>query len=689
MSNLKKIIMSLALLVLFNFAICDSDSVFADEAWEYWDVTLGGSVSRNYAIDGWYGRENVQVDNSGITNPGAVNCTVDWSVVTMKGTKIGYTRVKIPYDSRGQNYNNKNIGVRVHPVVTDIKISNPTCSAPQTLYLYEGEKYTLTANPLPFDTNIEEDWKEQSKNAWQQCSAFSNDNKIATAKCTYGGKGSSIEIVGVKSGDTTVKITADGSTQAGLKPVSKEISVHVRKKPSFSMNTDVVKLATNVKKESALSFSSVNLDDFNELSVWWEGNDKNIAEVQKNSNHSVTITTGSNSGETNIKCTIADDVVRGNWKTSYDTYIFNIKVIVKNYELKVLDSNQKTINDKEILLTKEDLANGYNFCATEDEAGLKYSASVDNGGIIKNLGEGKFQFKGTTTGKYTCLVQSETGNAEKVTFVVNMDTVNVGSVENSGNGLKIKWDTVKGSDYYEVYRSEDKDANYTKIGTVKEGNAFIDSNVEIGKKYYYKVASVTDGIISSYSDVFEKYYVPATPTVVGITKQFSQYRMAIEGEIYDGFEIYSNGNLLTLATSNNVTVSLKAGSYKFKVRAFKKVNNKRVYGEFSEEYFYVVQKEQNAENKSQSNKSLLPATKIKKVVKKGKKYVVTIKKVKGTKKYQIKYSANKKMKKSKMKIFKKNRGIIKITGGKKAYYFSVRYLKGKIWSKWSKLKKCK
>ena len=74
---------------------------------------------------------------------------------------------------------------------------------------------------------------------------------------------------------------------------------------------------------------------------------------------------------------------------------------------------------------------------------------------------------------------------------------------------------------------------------------------------------------------------------------------------------------------------------------------------------------------------------------KSRRILVKFKKVKNAKKYQIQYATNKKFKKARIKITKKNSYIIKKISKKKIYYIRVRGINGKKKGVWSKIKKVK
>ena len=66
----------------------------------------------------------------------------------------------------------------------------------------------------------------------------------------------------------------------------------------------------------------------------------------------------------------------------------------------------------------------------------------------------------------------------------------------------LTWGTVSGSSFYNIYKSDQKDSGYTITASVQE-NKYIDSKVEQGKTYYYKIAAVDNMLSESISEVLK------------------------------------------------------------------------------------------------------------------------------------------------------------------------------------------
>lgn len=82
--------------------------------------------------------------------------------------------------------------------------------------------------------------------------------------------------------------------------------------------------------------------------------------------------------------------------------------------------------------------------------------------------------------------------------------------------LELMWDEQDSAKGYIVYRSEKKDSGYVRLAKItgSENTAYIDGNVEKGKKYYYKVraysSSAGTSFYSEYSRVVRGYTIGGT-----------------------------------------------------------------------------------------------------------------------------------------------------------------------------------
>ena len=161
---------------------------------------------------------------------------------------------------------------------------------------------------------------------------------------------------------------------------------------------------------------------------------------------------------------------------------------------------------------------------------------------------------------------------------------------------KITWKTVNNADKYQVYRSTSKNSGYSRIATVS-GKSLKNVNLKTGKTYYYKVrayAKIND------TDVYSKYSaVKSVKMSLGkvsslkletgkakVTAKWSKVKGASGYKIYrstkksSGFKCVKT--LKSGSTVKYVNKNLKKGQdYYYKVKAYRTVDGKNVYGAYS------------------------------------------------------------------------------------------------------------
>ena len=161
---------------------------------------------------------------------------------------------------------------------------------------------------------------------------------------------------------------------------------------------------------------------------------------------------------------------------------------------------------------------------------------------------------------------------------------------------KITWKSVKNADKYQVYRSTSKSSGYSRIATTA-GTSLKNTGLKTGKTYYYKVrayAKIKD------SDVYSKYSsVKSVKTSLGKTGSLrlktGKAKVTVKwGKVSgaSGYKIYrstkkSGGFKCVKTVKSGSTVkyvnkNLKKGqNYYYKVRAYRTVDGKKVYGAYS------------------------------------------------------------------------------------------------------------
>lgn len=264
----------------------------------------------------------------------------------------------------------------------------------------------------------------------------------------------------------------------------------------------------------------------------------------------------------------------------------------------------KSIANKKLELAWNEVkgSNGYYiYRSTEEKGTYTKIATISKKETTKysdtNIKAGKtYYYKIRTRNK----VNKITGYSDysKIVYgrtVVDTDLVSV--VSKSSTKLKLNWKTAKGSNGYYIYRSTAKDKGYKKIATVsgKNTNEYIDTSVETGKTYYYKIRTRnkingTKGY-SSYSNIMSGKTLAKTSisslkysngTIVLKWKKVSGadgykvMRSSSKNGKYTKIKTISSGNKV----SYNDTSIESEKTYYYKVQAVNTVDGQKGYSSY-------------------------------------------------------------------------------------------------------------
>ncbi len=156
--------------------------------------------------------------------------------------------------------------------------------------------------------------------------------------------------------------------------------------------------------------------------------------------------------------------------------------------------------------------------------------------------------------------------------------------------VAIKLYAVKGAAKYEVYRSLAKKGEYEKIAELPEIGTYKDGLLVSGKTYFYKVrACNTNDSCGNYSSALSKTPVPKTPSITITTNEAKRAVINItEINGADGYEVYRslyrNRRFVSIGTTDTLEFidEIKLNTrYYYKVRAYRMVDEKKVYGGYS------------------------------------------------------------------------------------------------------------
>ena len=217
---------------------------------------------------------------------------------------------------------------------------------------------------------------------------------------------------------------------------------------------------------------------------------------------------------------------------------------------------------------------------------------------IATVSGNKVTAKATGTATITATAQDGSGMKAAIKVTVQAEAKlaepkSVKAVQTSAKAVKVTWSKVTGAKQYDVYRSAKVSSGFRKIGTATV-TSYKDKKATPGKTWYYKVVAVSRiaGNNSAMSGA-ARISMLKKPSIKVKSMNSGQVTVKwnkIKG--VKGYQIYvstkKTGGLkkkLTLMKASKVksTVKkLKSGrKYYFKVRAYKKINGKKIYGAFS------------------------------------------------------------------------------------------------------------
>lgn len=164
--------------------------------------------------------------------------------------------------------------------------------------------------------------------------------------------------------------------------------------------------------------------------------------------------------------------------------------------------------------------------------------------------------------------------------------------------LEVTWDEQEQAKGYLVYRSEKKNGTYTRVAKVigRANTAYIDPNVELGKRYYYKVRAYSSSgsvtFFSEYSRIVGGATIGGT-RLTGI-KQMSGGYFKLSWAPYedaDGYAVYrseNGGAYKRIATVSdpakgayNDKTAVPGNTYGYKIRTINKIYNNEGFGKSS------------------------------------------------------------------------------------------------------------
>ena len=199
-------------------------------------------------------------------------------------------------------------------------------------------------------------------------------------------------------------------------------------------------------------------------------------------------------------------------------------------------------------------------------------------------------------GKSVITVVAQDGSGVKASMTVTVKLAAPGKVKAVQSGaekVKVSWSKSSKAVKYNLYRSTKAKSGYRKIKTVTS-SSYTDRKVSAGKIYYYKVQAVaSEGAYSSANSAAVKASLLKIPSIK--VKSAKKGRANISWKKISGasgYEVYmsqykSKGFKKKAAVKKQKVVSasvkgLKSGKkYYVKIRAYRTINGKKVYGAYS------------------------------------------------------------------------------------------------------------
>lgn len=199
--------------------------------------------------------------------------------------------------------------------------------------------------------------------------------------------------------------------------------------------------------------------------------------------------------------------------------------------------------------------------------------------------------------------QTETEKEAVEEKTINLEGIAITKLEMATyKSVKVTWTKVEDATGYEIYRSAKKSSRYQLVKTVGQNTFSITDktkNLTAGKKYYYKVRPIRE---EAGETLYGSYSAPQVIVYSLPAVNFTSVKPGAGGTLQlkwkkvkkaDGYEIrrsttengkYKKYKTVSSGTAQKYTLTAAEsnGSYFYKIRAYRIVNGKKVYGEYSQ-----------------------------------------------------------------------------------------------------------
>lgn len=160
------------------------------------------------------------------------------------------------------------------------------------------------------------------------------------------------------------------------------------------------------------------------------------------------------------------------------------------------------------------------------------------------------------------------------------------------NSVTITWSEVKGADGgYQVQRSTDG-KKWTTLTSSTKSTSYTDKKLTTGKTYRYRVRAIDKGLLrstySSWSSVVKGKPVPAKVKTVKSSPTKNSVKLSwskVSGASGYVVQRYSKKKWTTYKTTTKTSMTISkltlGKTYSFRIRAYRTVSKKKVYGDYS------------------------------------------------------------------------------------------------------------
>lgn len=235
--------------------------------------------------------------------------------------------------------------------------------------------------------------------------------------------------------------------------------------------------------------------------------------------------------------------------------------------------------------------------STASNQAINWSSSDTNVAVVSGAGYVTAVGNGTATITAKSVAGNKTATCT-ITVISAADQFkastpsNLTAIATNYKTISLKWSAVPGADIYKLYVATSSAGKYTLLANVTTCS-YVNTGLDTGKTYYYKVAAYqkTTALKSKYSSIVKATPILPKPNVLSALKasktSIKLTFKPVSGA--NGYVIYRaislNGTYSKITTTNSTkytnTSLVKKRTYYYKIRAYRLVNNVKVYSGYS------------------------------------------------------------------------------------------------------------